>query len=464
VSKINIKVKQVKAANKDLVHLYSRVDGVGYEISSVRHQVDGRIASRRSIGRNLNEAAAKVREAEKKLKKIHQFVDVSMDLYVKADKKADRLKEPEKKSVWDKMKDVFGTANDVVSGFRKGLAEAVFSTVEGIWNVITHPIETAKGIVYAVSHPVETAKSIWKSITDSWKNDVINGDAQSRSQWFGRAIGEVALAIIGTKGVDKAVKMAKGVRVVKEDGGVRVVKKEIRESPNFINNKGEGIAANGNSLKGKFDFESTLGLKGFREELPTHLETNKINIEKFHELRLKAVDELTDSEVNVMKNIRDAVPSVNNKTLLQKTIPVGDIENYLSGKYTEIGGYVAKVEDVNNVRMYDDVIETSRLDYTLNDGSRPYPVNGNSYGMIRFKTTQSDMVEIPYGERFGGNNSDDPPCTLNGFTAARNGMVVPEWTFNGRYKPKIGAELYHVVNGQETLLAIFDGKKFIDIN
>jgi predicted ribonuclease toxin of YeeF-YezG toxin-antitoxin module len=242
VSKINIKVKQVKAANKDLVNLSSRVDRVGNHISSVRHRVDGRIVSRRSIGRNLNEAAAKVREAEKKLKEIHQFVDVSMDLYVKADKKADRLKELEKKSVWDKMKDIFGTANDVVSGFRKGVAEAVFSTVEGIWNAITHPIETAKGIVYAVSHPVETAKSIWKSISDSWKNDVINGDAKSRSQWFGRALGEVALAIIGTKGVDKAVKMAKGAKVVEEAGGVRVVRPETIE-------KLDGKGFNGESTR-----------------------------------------------------------------------------------------------------------------------------------------------------------------------------------------------------------------------
>ncbi|WP_257391697.1 DNA/RNA non-specific endonuclease [Mesobacillus jeotgali] len=247
MSKINIKVKQVKAANKELVNLASRVDGVGNRISSVRHQVDGRIVSRRNIGGNLNEAAAKVREAEKKLKKIHQFVDGSMNLYVKADKKADRFKEPEKKSVWDKMKDMFGTANDVVSGFRKGVAEAVFSTVEGIWNAITHPIETAKGIVYAVSHPVETAKSIWKSISDSWKNDVINGDAKSRSQWFGRAIGEVALAIIGTKGVDKAVKMAKGAKVVEEAGGVRIVK------PGTIEKKDSGAAVEKRVTRGKKD-------------------------------------------------------------------------------------------------------------------------------------------------------------------------------------------------------------------
>jgi hypothetical protein len=268
VSRINIKVKQVKAANKELVNLTSRVDGVGNQISSVRHQVDGRIASRRSIGRNLNEAAAKVREAEMKLKKIHQFVDVSMDLYVKADKKADRFKEPEKKSTWDKMKDMFGTANDVVSGFRKGLAEAVFSTVEGIWNAITHPIETAKGIVYAVSHPVETAKSIWKSISDSWKNDVINGDAKSRSQWFGRAIGEVALAIIGTKGVDKAVKMAKGARVVEEAGGVRIVKPENIEKKDggaavekrvTPEKKDSGVGVEKRDASQKLDWKGSLG-------------------------------------------------------------------------------------------------------------------------------------------------------------------------------------------------------------
>lgn len=283
MSRINIKVKQVKTANKDLVNLSSRVDRVGNQISSVRHQVDGRIVSRRSIGRNLNEAAAKVRETEKKLKKIHQFVDVSMDLYVIADKKADRFKEPEKKSVWDKMKDLFGTANDVVSGFRKGVAEAIFSTVEGIWNAITHPIETAKGIVYAVSHPVETAKSIWKSISDSWMNDVINGDAKSRSQWFGRAIGEAALAIIGTKGVDKAVKMAKGAKVVEEAGGVRVVKPETLDKKDggvkveksvTPGTKDNEVGIGKREVPHKIDGKVGIGDNGIRTEKGNHVNVN----------------------------------------------------------------------------------------------------------------------------------------------------------------------------------------------
>nr|WP_282597738.1 polymorphic toxin type 50 domain-containing protein [Bacillus sp. REN3] len=89
---------------------------------------------------------------------------------------------------------------------------------------------------------METAKSIWNSISDSWKNDVINGDAKSRSEWFGRAVGEAALAIIGTKGVDKAVKVAKGARVVKEGGGVRVVRPETIEKKDGGDRDGKRVA------------------------------------------------------------------------------------------------------------------------------------------------------------------------------------------------------------------------------
>ncbi|WP_210367744.1 hypothetical protein [Bacillus sp. REN3] len=85
MSKIEVKINQVKAANRDLVNLSSRVENEENRISSLRGQVDGRIASRRNIGRNLSEAAAKARAIEKKLGKLHQFVDASMDLYVKAD-------------------------------------------------------------------------------------------------------------------------------------------------------------------------------------------------------------------------------------------------------------------------------------------------------------------------------------------------------------------------------------------
>ncbi len=49
------------------------------------------------------------------------------------------------------------------------------------------------------------------------------------------------------------------------------------------------------------------------------------------------------------------------------------------------------------------------------------------------------MITIPYGDKFGGSNTDGPPCTLNGFTGSRNGITVPEYKFTNRTMPKDGA-------------------------
>lgn len=194
----------------------------------------------------------------------------------------------------------------------------------------------------------------------------------------------------------------------------------------------------------------------FKNNMGALLERNNINLDKFQELKLKPVGELTDSEVVILKDIRESVPKITTDTMLQKTIPLEDITKYLDGTYTEIGGYIAKLDDVGHIKNYDDVVESSRLDYTVIDGSRPFPENGDSYGKIEFKTNNVEDIDIPYGERFGGTNTDEPPCTQNGFTGSRNGEVIPEWRFNKRNQPKDGAKLYSVTNGEETLVGVFD--------
>ncbi|MFD0671902.1 S-layer homology domain-containing protein [Cohnella sp. GCM10027633] len=128
------------------------------------------------------------------------------------------------KSIWDKIGDGLHAAADGVTGFMEGTTEAVIGTVEGLWTMVTHPIETVQGLVYVVQHPVQTAQGIWKAVSDSWTNEVVNGDADSRGRWFGRMIGEVALAAVGAKGVDKVAKLAKGTRIVQEAGGVRIIR------------------------------------------------------------------------------------------------------------------------------------------------------------------------------------------------------------------------------------------------
>jgi len=108
-------------------------------------------------------------------------------------------------------------------------------------------------------------------------------------------------------------------------------------------------------------------------------------------------------------------------------------------------------------------VESSRLDYTVSNGTRPYPEDGNAYGYIKFKTNDMDQIKIPYGKEFGGINTDSVPCTLNGFTGARNGEIIPEWIVDGNLEPIEGAELHKVIDSKDSIVAIFDGEHFREV-
>ena len=195
------------------------------------------------------------------------------------------------------------------------------------------------------------------------------------------------------------------------------------------------------------------------------LKQQGLTLEEFNKLRLTDVKDLTKEQIAQMKAIREAVPKIDANTYIQKTIPASDIDKYIGEDgWSTIGGYVARYDDVSHIKGYDNVVESSRLDYVTGDGVRPYPEGGDTYAYIKFKTTDAEKIKAPHGEIFGGTNTDGPPCTLNGFTGARNGQIIPEWSLSGEYvKPKKGAELHKVVNGKDTVVAIFDGKHFVEV-
>ena len=194
------------------------------------------------------------------------------------------------------------------------------------------------------------------------------------------------------------------------------------------------------------------------------LKQQGLTLEEFNKLRLTDVKDLTKEQIAQMKAIREAVPKIDANTYIQKTIPASDIDKYIGEDgWSTIGGYVARYDDVSHIKGYDNVVESSRLDYVTGDGVRSYPEGGDTYGYIKFKTEEIDKISIPYGKDFGGMNTDGLPCTLNGFTAARNGEVVPEWTLDARITPNEGAELHKVVNGKDTVVAIFDGEHFVKV-
>ena len=194
------------------------------------------------------------------------------------------------------------------------------------------------------------------------------------------------------------------------------------------------------------------------------LKQQGLTLEEFNKLRLTDVKDLTKEQIAQMKAIREAVPKIDANTYIQKTIPASDIDKYIGEDgWSTIGGYVARYDDVSHIKGYDNVVESSRLDYVTGDGVRPYPEGGDAYGYIKFKTKRTNKIEIPYGKVFGGTNVDGPPCTLNGFTGARNGAIVPEWELSVRVKPNKGAELHKVINEKDTVVAIFDGKHFKEV-
>ena len=190
-----------------------------------------------------------------------------------------------------------------------------------------------------------------------------------------------------------------------------------------------------------------------RNNLKSVLANESLTLDEFNTLRLADVNELSAEQIGKLKNIREAVPKIDSNTVIQKTIPFEDIGKYIGDDgYSTIRGYIARYDDVSHIHGYDNVVESSRLDYTINSDIRPYPEGGNAYGYIKFMTDDVDRIGIPYGTEFGGGNTDPAPCTRNGFTGARNGEVIPEWTVDGNLEPI-----------EDSIVAIFDGEHFREV-
>ncbi|WP_242142436.1 MULTISPECIES: HNH/endonuclease VII fold putative polymorphic toxin [unclassified Bacillus cereus group] len=114
--------------------------------------------------------------------------------------------------------------------YKKGQTKAVLDELKGILNTILHPIDSFEGAVYAFSHIDETFAAVEQAISDSWNQDVVNGDWNSRARWIGNVEAQVKLALaellVGTKGVDKISKLGKVSRSGKAS--------KLNESVNFI--------------------------------------------------------------------------------------------------------------------------------------------------------------------------------------------------------------------------------------
>lgn len=228
IALISVNLDRVRSENRDVMRYVRQLNDVGQQLAMIRHRMDSAITQRRSIGSRLIRAGQQANELEMRLQAMYDVIEYAMEAYARADRQANDhpFKEP-KKALWRQVWDGVRTVDRAVKGFREGLADSVVDSVVGLWDAVTHPVETVQGIVFVAQHPKETAKAVWQSISDSWENDVVDGDVSSSSKWFGYMVGQV----VGDKGVGRIIKAIKGARIVQEAGGARVLHHVVEDQP-----------------------------------------------------------------------------------------------------------------------------------------------------------------------------------------------------------------------------------------
>jgi hypothetical protein len=217
--------------------------------------------------------------------------------------------------------------------------------------------------------------------------------------------------------------------------------------------------------KGSYSRERLGHLKGFEADAPALVQKQGLTMDEFERWFAEPAILVPRSVIPKLQAIREAVPMPTPDTLLQKVIPYGQVEKYLSGKYRDIGGFILRAEDAVDLGDFRKTYNSLRLDY---DGSQFNDVSDQFLGVIRFKTPNVDRIEIPYSKEFGGDQVNGYPFTGNGFIATGNGKIRPEFFVNQKESLEIsnGAEIFIYDRfGNERLLGRYwkDKKKFMEI-
>jgi len=363
-------------------------------------------------------------------------------------------------------------AGEAVGGFVYGVGESLVDAVVGTVDAILNLDDTIAGLLYTVTHLGEVMDSIWTSITESWERDVVNGDVFSAAKWFGYAIGTVATSILGTKGVDKGVKLAKTANTGRTATNVanRV------DLPEFAGENGlldhDFYAEAFSSRQFTQDNLKSMGLNSFEADLDGVLAKHNLTRAEFDQLRNHSLTHpggLTSAQQQVLRDIRSQV-EITPLTVMQKVIPYKDVFKYTSGMYTGLRGFVARTQDVIDLETPVDVIEGLRLDYMnpnnpgkiTYDRTSPFIDHNGEFlnepiAMIRF--TAGDVMNLtpPFEFRNIDKLIRDWPFTGTGFSGSKE-HVVPEFVVGETVSLPPGTEIYiKQSDGTETFHARYVG-------
>jgi len=197
--------------------------------------------------------------------------------------------------------------------------------------------------------------------------------------------------------------------------------------------------------------------KTTHEIIQQKLIEHNITEAEFNRLRATRVVDMTQSEYDMMIDIRNAIPNPTSQTVMQKIIPIEDPDNYFGEDGWGVGGFISKREDVTNITNIQEAVEGLRLDY---DGSKFVDANGNiitdGYVRIEFQTDQTEYIDIPFGNQ-DGTNLDPDPASGNGFIKSEK-YTIPEYKVVNpeQQRPSVqlseGAKVYLHIDGEDEIL------------
>ena len=224
-----------------------------------------------------------------------------------------------------------------------------------------------------------------------------------------------------------------------------------------------------------------------REIIDQKLKEYGVSWDEFNRLRNTHVTKMTQSEYDMMIDIRNAIPYPKKSTVMQKIMPI-EAEVWLFNRKEKAtaGGYAAKRSDVKNITNIREAVEGLRLDYegspfveTMIDanGNRVAvrDQNGNlklktdAYLRLEYTTDETGYIKIPYGDMDGNLIDGKGKIVMNSSTgkpnkvidpASGNGFIksdsdeflVPEYLHSDKSRLKEGSKLYLNVGGEEVLV------------
>ena len=200
------------------------------------------------------------------------------------------------------------------------------------------------------------------------------------------------------------------------------------------------------------------------KNLAESLARENMPFEDFKALTRTHMDDMTQEQIGQMKRIRDDVPMIDDKTTVTKVMPYEYLEGFASGRNNQIGGFIARQSDTAHLSGHNlkQTIDNFALDYEGSRFTQALADGQDRYLIFEVRLTGTkNHIDIPRGERFGGQHTDNLPCTLNGFTACRSDEILPEYKIpykQERY-PEHGSTISVIENGIKREMLMFDEEK-----